>query len=197
MKNIIKSLVIIVAVAAVAAGATWSYFTDQAVVAGNTFSSGKLDFTLNGDMTESQHVTLGEMTPGDWYGPYKMKVYNKNTSVSTIDMKYRFYDRFVSQSVGGFYDKLNIRVNHGNCVNNASTGDISPVTYTAEGKLTDLYYVSTDHSIGGGILQPNISHCFALYFQLDETAGNSLQGGNAVADIVVDGTQSSNPGWSE
>jgi predicted ribosomally synthesized peptide with SipW-like signal peptide len=195
MKNIVRSLMIVVAVAAAAGGATWSYFTDQAIVAGNTFSSGKLDFTLNGDMTESQNVNLAQMIPGDWSGAYKMKVYNKNAPDSTINMKYRFTDRFVSQSVSGFYDKLNVKVVHGHC-DGSKEGEVNP-TYTWEGKLADLEYVSTENSIGNGIVEPNITHCFALYFQLDESAGNSLQGGNAVADIVVDATQETNPGWTE
>lgn len=194
MKNIIKSLVLVVAVAAVAGMATYAYFTDQAVVAGNTYSAGTLDFTLNGEMTETQHVTLANMEPTatEWTEPYRMKVYNKANS---MDIKYRFADRFVSQSVAGFYDKLNVKVVHGHC-DGAYPGDVNP-TYTWAGRLTDLNYDSITHSIGGGKLLPNITHCFALYFQLDETAGNSMQGANAVADIVVDGTQFDNPGWTE
>lgn len=49
MKNIIKSLLIVVAVAAVAGGATWAYYHDSATVAGNTFSAGSMDLRIDSD----------------------------------------------------------------------------------------------------------------------------------------------------
>ena len=190
MKNIIKSLVVVVAVAAVAGTATYSYFTDKAVVDNNTFSAGKLDFTLNGDMTETKSLNLSGMEPGTWYGPYSMKVYNKNTPTSTMPMKYRFYDKKESESVAGFYNKLNAKVEHGHCV----AGGISPTTYSWTGKLKDMYFDSTTSAISA-YLGVNITHCFELSFQLDPSAGNAYQGASAVADVVVDGTQTTNPGW--
>ncbi len=198
MKKILISLFVIGVVSAVTVGATSAYFTDQAVVESNTFAAGALDFTLNGDMTESVSLTLSDLEPGgDWSGPYKMKIYNKNTPSSTVDMKYRFYDDKESESVSGFYNKLNVKVNHGNCMTGANLEDISPIQNTYTGKLKNLNWDSTTDSIGGGKLSPNITHCFALYFQLDSSAGNEFQGANAVADIVVDGTQFINPGWNE
>ena len=71
MKNIIKSLVIVVAVAAVASVATWAYFTSQAVVTGQTFSSGTLilniasnDTYLNGART-TVPFHFDNLKPGD------------------------------------------------------------------------------------------------------------------------------------
>jgi len=49
MLKIIKSLFVIVAVSAVAAGATGAYFTDSATIAGNTFSTGVLEIRVNGE----------------------------------------------------------------------------------------------------------------------------------------------------
>ncbi len=194
MKNILKSIFVVVAVAVVAGGATWAYFTDQAVVSGNTFASGKLDFKLNGDVTESQSVNLTEMEPGVWYGPYKMTVYNE---LSTVPIKYRFQDGTWSETIPGFYDKINVKVEHGFC--GGDPGDISSVTYSNTGKLSDLSFESPVSSITAptGSLGVNISHCFKLSFQLDPSADNDMQGGSATADIVVDGTQLENPDWSE
>jgi len=97
--------------------------------------------------------------------------------------------------VGGFYQKLNTKVVHGHC-DGGYPGGVNP-TNTYEGALSALDWVSTASSINGGKLSPNNSHCFALYFQLDSTAGNVFQGANGVVDIVVDGTQFINPGWTE
>src|SRR4030042_4028906 len=51
MKNIIKSLVIVVAVAAVASVATWAYFSSSASVTNNTFATGTLEIRVNGAPT--------------------------------------------------------------------------------------------------------------------------------------------------
>lgn len=179
-----------------AVGATRAYFTDQAVVNDIEFNAGRLDFTLNGDMTESQSLTINNLEPGgNWIGPYKMKVYNKNTPLSTVDMKYKFSATKVSQTVAGFYGLLNTKVVHGFC-DGTYPGDVNP-TNTYEGLLSGLDWISTSDSIGGGKLSPNITHCFAFYFSLDPSAGNQYQGASAVVDIVVDGTQFINPGWAE
>ncbi len=47
MKNIIKSLVIVVAVAAVAGVATYSYFSDTETSTGNTFTAGTIDIAVD------------------------------------------------------------------------------------------------------------------------------------------------------
>jgi predicted ribosomally synthesized peptide with SipW-like signal peptide len=193
MTNILKSLFVVVAVAAVAGGATWAYFTDTETVSGNTFAAGTLDFKLNGDLTASNSVNLGNMIPGEWYGPYKMEVYNE---LSTMPIKYRFQDGPVSESVPGFYDKLNVKVEHGYCI--GGTEYINE-TYEQIHTLRNMLFESPSGSITAptGSLGTNISHCFKLSFQLDPSAGNALQGGSAVANIVVDGTQVNNPGWAE
>lgn len=47
MKKILLSLVVIVAVAAIAGGATYSYFSDTSVSSDNTFTAGTLDIALD------------------------------------------------------------------------------------------------------------------------------------------------------
>jgi len=49
MKNIVKSLLIVVAVAAIAGGATWAYWTGSATLTGSTFSAGSLDLKIDSD----------------------------------------------------------------------------------------------------------------------------------------------------
>jgi predicted ribosomally synthesized peptide with SipW-like signal peptide len=195
MKKFLLSILTIALVTTVTFGVTRAYFTDRATVNDNTFTAGKLDFTLNGDMTETQSVTLANMEPGVWSEPYKMKVYNQNSPVSTMDIKYKISAVGQSESVGGFYNKLNTKFVHGFC-DGSYPGDVNP-TNTYQGALSGLNWDSISSSIGGGKLSPNNTHCFAVYFQLDPSAGNVYQGASAVADIVVDGTQFINPGWSE
>jgi len=49
MKRIILSLVTIVAVAAIATGATVAYFSDTETSNSNTFAAGTLDLDVNGN----------------------------------------------------------------------------------------------------------------------------------------------------
>lgn len=45
--NILKSLVIVVAMVAVVAGATSAFFSDRKSIAGNTFSTGNIELSIN------------------------------------------------------------------------------------------------------------------------------------------------------
>lgn len=193
MKTILKSLIVIVAVAAVASVATWAYFTDQKIVDNNTLGSGHLEFTLNNDadMSVSHSLTLDDLVPGQWSKAYSMHIYN---SLSTMPIKYRITDKKENVSIPGFYDKLNVEIVHGYC-DGGYPGGVNP-TYNHTSKLADLDYISVGNSISS-YLAVNYTHCFAFYFQLDPSAGNEFQDASAVFDIVVDGTHEENPGWSE
>jgi predicted ribosomally synthesized peptide with SipW-like signal peptide len=187
MKRLILSILMIGLVSVVAFGATRAYFTDQETVLGNRIESGKVDFKLTGPASHT--FTLENMLPGEWTEPMLLNVYNQ---LSTTPIKYKFYDRFVSQDEPGFYDKVNIIVRH----THAGTEDPANWPKVYEGKLKDLYVDSTSTS---GIISPslgvNITHVFYLQFQLDPSTGNKYQNKTAVFDIVADGTQFSNPGW--
>ena len=65
MIKIVKSLIVIVAVAALAVGATGAYFSDQATVAGNTFESGTLSLDLDPATTgNATPVIISNIKPG-------------------------------------------------------------------------------------------------------------------------------------
>src|SRR5665648_12594 len=63
MKNIIKSLLVVVAVAAVAGGATYAYFSSDVTVTGNTIATGTLKIN---DKSQDwmQQVTFDNLKPG-------------------------------------------------------------------------------------------------------------------------------------
>ena len=69
MLKIIKSLVVIVGVVALATTATATLFSDTETSTGNTFSAGTLDLTVDGqDDLNVVNVSLGDMKPGDGVG---------------------------------------------------------------------------------------------------------------------------------
>lgn len=198
MKKIFISLLLILSVGAVAIGATQAYFTDTQTVTNNIMTAGKVDIDLRGaanhrivlDTTQSFR---GGLVPGS-YDPtlFNLSVYNKGWGSSTIPVKYRMSSQFVSESKTGYWDHLLVIVRH----SYAGRPDPAswPVVY--EGLLKDLNVNSIDNFIAD-FLEPNITHEFYFQYGLDSPAGNIYQGANAQFNIVVDATQSTNPGWTE
>jgi len=188
MLRIAKSLITILAVATIAAGATGAYFNDNITVPGNTFSSGSLDIVWSG--SASSPITLANMEPGVWYGDqawpggdYKLGVFN-HTINSTMAAKYRFRE---SNTAGPLlYSKINVKVYRyegGGVWVNCYKGALS-------GMLIDPALVPVM-----GNLPVGNSHDWKFAFQLDPSADNSYRSLSTTFDLLYDATQASNPGW--
>jgi predicted ribosomally synthesized peptide with SipW-like signal peptide len=193
MKRLLISALIVLGVGTFAIGATLAFFTDQEEVLGNTIQTGSLDFDLRGDASTT--FTLTNLVPGgDFTTPMRLDVYNQNTPVSTVPIKYRFYDRFGTESVSGLYNKMNVIVRH--TFAGTSNPEAWPIVY--QGKLKNMVVDSTSTpGVIASTLGVNITHVYYLQFQLDSSAGNQYQNANATFDIVADATQSTNPTWTE
>lgn len=198
LKRIIFGVFSIVTVVALIAGVTYAYFTDKVEVS-NTLASGKLDVELRGAYKDGITVALdttqyfkGGMAPGVEIGPYEIAVYNKGWGLSTLPVKYGW----TANITGGsheLYDMLNVKVREGNCdwIDDAWF-DGSGYIYT--GKLNAM---PAHKETAMGPLDPNITRCTWFYFELDSTAGNTYQGLSSQFDLVLDATQTNNPGWTE
>ncbi|KKP80350.1 MAG: hypothetical protein A2271_04715 [Candidatus Moranbacteria bacterium RIFOXYA12_FULL_35_19] len=62
MKNIIKSLLVVVAVAAVAGGATWSYWSDTVTSSENSFASGTMELEINDNLSAATASAVFNVT---------------------------------------------------------------------------------------------------------------------------------------
>lgn len=196
-KKILISLSIVTLLAATTFAATKAYFTDTAY-ASNDLQAGKLDVKLNGADAAGVKIELdttqtfkGGLVPGKWVGPYYIDVYNQGWGVSTIPVKYQWTSSFVSGE-GALYDKLNVDARHSFC----GTGVFAPATSKYVGLVKDMNLNSVDHAIAD-FIDPNISHCWQFYFQLDPTADNSYQGDATQFDLYLDATHEENPGWTQ
>lgn len=80
MKNIIKSLLVVVAVAAVAGGATWSYFTSTVTSPNNSFAAGTMTLEIN-DQNPTATAVFNEtnLFPGSVISQRIFKVENAGT----------------------------------------------------------------------------------------------------------------------
>jgi predicted ribosomally synthesized peptide with SipW-like signal peptide len=65
MTKIIKSLAIVIAIGAIAVGATWSFFSDEEKSTGNTFTAGKIDLKVDSESHYNGMVCRG----GQWIDP--------------------------------------------------------------------------------------------------------------------------------
>jgi len=187
MLKILKSMLVIVAVAAVGVGATGAYFTDQEVVAGNTFTAGQIDIEIRGAGSAPQIVT--GMAPGVWTSPVEYDIYNLANS---LPVKYMFDATKASETEPGMYDLMNVTVRH------TFAGTPSPASWPIvyQGPLSGMDINSIDDAIAD-TLGTNITHVYYLQYQLDASAGDEYQGDSVEFDLTFDATQPGNPGWTE
>lgn len=197
MKNIIKSLVIVVAVAAVASVATWAYFTAQGTSVNNTVASGTIKLQSPG-LNDGPIMNISDLVPGQWKynvgdsfdsGAHNLPMLHIQNGGS-LTFKYRIYPTFVSQSVGGFWELLHVR---------AYRAEGTSTTYVKkwEGLLKDMDTNVGSFMSGVGNLAPGNSHDWRFDIGLDQTANNTYQGATSTFNFVVDATQTDNPGWTE
>ena len=131
-------------------------------------------------------VTLDNVKPGVWYGPYKVDLYNPD-SFGTLPVKYRIYDRFRAESIPGMYEHTNIKVIHLQCSGGSNN--------YWEGDLQDLYWESQLMSSQNGILDVKSTHCFEFNFKLDDMSDHNFEGESLSFDLVFDAAQVNDPGW--
>jgi len=192
--KILKSLVIVLAMAAMVAGATNAYFTASYTVSGNTFSTGTMEFDIRQTNTDTQHLPFSftGMLPGQ-IGEDQFNVFNHANST---EMKYRLY---FTPTTGDpiHWDKIKFEAYRCNWNVGGSCGNW-PGSPTAEGWVKDFDGSSEAASIvSPATIGPNISNYWKFKIWLDTSAGNDYKNATATFDIVGQGTQPSNPGWTE
>jgi len=87
MLKIVKSIFVVLAVAALVSGATGAVFSDQEAIAGNTFATGTLDITLETYGTKPYTVVNaypGFTTPGEWVTISNVGTLGGNLAMSAV-----------------------------------------------------------------------------------------------------------------
>jgi len=179
---ILATAVVFVLVLAFGAIGTNAWFTDQDKSTDNLIQAGTVNPEVKG-----ASFTINNAAPDIWYGPSNPITFFNHTDNSTLTIKYKMSSEFVSQSIGGFYDKINIKAER-------REGDNWVEYYN--GSLNSL-------AIGPGQcgamanLSSGHSHEWRIWLQVDKSAGNSFQGAETTFNVIFDSTQENNPGWSE
>lgn len=185
---------------------TGAWFVASDTSADVTVTSGELVVEVRGPLASP--VSVGPLFPGDQeVTGHRMEIYNVDPDTAgSPTAKYRFQDVKVSASANAFYNDLTVKVTHwfaGGPFNDCADSSLGNVIY--DGLLKDLYAESHDTGtgtgnpgfIGNGLLGPNITHVFCVYFGLDASAGNAAMNQTAVTQVKVDATQANNPGWAQ
>ncbi len=161
------------------ASAAWFSATDHVAV---TATSGGIDITGN-----PTTMTVADLMPGVYSDPQEFQIYN--TANSTVDVKFRVTDQFVSETYSGFYNKIQVKVNPWNC----GAGPEEATVY--EGLLKNLDFNNSQQTLFHDGLPVNWTACYHVRFELVPSANNSFQNQGANFNLVMEGTQLENPGW--
>lgn len=166
MLKIAKSLIVIVAVASLAVGATSAAWTDSTVVAGNSFTTGYMDITTS---PASALFTATNMYPG-WSETQTLTVNNSGT----VPLN---YDIAASMSSGdaALYGASAFKLKIGTT---SGAGDVYDGTVSG---LTGLSLVRNIVAAGNEVLYFTVS--------LDSSAGNALQSLSTVVAFTFNATQ--------
>ena len=192
MLKIAKSLFVIVAVAAIAAGSTGAYFSDTATLAGNTFATGELEITAS--VPAWQHVSFTNLKPGDTIRKW---VTLENTG--SLDIASLTLQTVNVSDANGLLGQVQVSVigwNNGGGMNNAyytpgwGAGG-QPVNWLSTAK--DVF--SQSAVIWGPGPVPSVLHSgetdvMVLDFTVPTTLDNAWQGKTASFDLQFNAEQS-------
>ena len=186
MLRIAKSLLTIVAVAAIAVGSTGAYFTSQTTVDDMNFSTGTLEITDTSD-TWMQTVTFSNMKPGDSIRKWVVVTNTGSLDIGSLNV--------TAGNVTGDADLLpNLKV--------SATGDlpggddaayftddwgagsyISPWMSAAD--MLDVAYYRTP----AGTIPAGSTYTMVFDISIPTTVGNDMQNKSVTFDMVFNAGQ--------
>ena len=196
MLRIAKSLITILAVAAITVGATGAYFSDQESIPGNTFATGTLNLTLNHSAGKPFNVV--GVYPGYQTGWEYMDVFNGPWPPNPGQLPFEAYI-WLAQTSGSsaLYNALEIDLVDSGWDSTCGNGDDVTIysgalsTITGQGNRTQ----SSDNdpnsigSPGNDDIAPGNSERVCQRLRLPTSADNSLQGLSTIFTEYVDAEQ--------
>jgi len=184
MKRIVLSLMTVVMLLALTAGATSAVFTSQAKVVGNTWSTGKLEIRIDKQVSIPGFV-VDNSVPGDKKtGGFEIENYNLANFGGTSTLPAKSIKISAVRTLTGhdsekLYDKLRVKIK--------STVGWNTVTVFT-GDLEDL--VNKQILLPGNTLPIGWSMPMEYEVSLPDGLGNDYQGLTTRFDFVVDAASS-------
>ena len=178
-KKILISLSVIAVVAGIVSGLTWAYFSNQATVTGNTFSTGNADLQIRlvgsgqGWQDSVTGVNWENLYPG-WSESYEIQLRNKSTSPIVLKVIPRVVFTSGSTSMRNVI-KMQFKDAHGNGIGLAKT--------LQEWRDNTFALEALKQGAEGIIWTVEFT------FPLSEEDQNHLQGKSLTFDLIFDGIQ--------
>lgn len=187
MKSIIKSLVLIVGVAAIAGGATYAYFSSTAAIPGETFSTGTVTLKINTDDTYFTNGGTVRTTVQDHFDGLKpgdtMRQWVTLHNAGSLPIGYLTVDKGTPSDPVGLLSQIIVSTSCG------ISGGADPAFFTDDwgtkptvsswftnSNILDApaFYRTPAGEIGAGQ-----DYVCAMDFTLPATVGNTYQGATA------------------
>lgn len=196
MIRIVKSLVVVMAALALAAGATGAYFSDQESIAGNTFSTGTLNLTLN--HSAGKPFNVSGAYPGYQTGWEYYDAFNGPWPAVPGQLPFEAYV-WLSQTGGSaaLYNALEIDLVDSGWDSTCGNGDdvsiysglLSSITGQGNRNQTSDNDPNSIGSPGNDDIAPGNSERVCQRLRLPSSADNSLQGLSTTFTEWVDAEQ--------
>jgi len=188
--KIIKSLIIIVAMAAMASGATSAVFSDQETISGNTFATGTLDLELNNLVGKPFEVT------GAYPGYISPWAHMDLSNVGSLPFESYLWLNHTSDSPG-LYAALKIDLHDSGadlvCGNGDDTsiysGLLSGITGPGLRTQTSDNYFAAVGTPGNDNIIPRSAQRVCQRLELPSTASDALQGKTTAFSEIVKAEQ--------
>jgi predicted ribosomally synthesized peptide with SipW-like signal peptide len=192
MKKIFASLLTIVAVAAIASGATRAYFTSQVTQENLTFATGTLEIN---DTSEAwmNNITFNNLKPGDSIqtsNTMRKWVVIKNTG--SLDIGSLKVSAVNKEGDTALLDHITISTNGrvGNNTTAVFTNNWAPVKPTVNSWMTNADVLDVAfYGTPAGVIHPGESYTVTLDFAVPAELGNEWQGKNVTFDLVFEAEQ--------
>jgi hypothetical protein len=171
MLRLISGLLLVFAIIAVTARASWAVFSQTQNLTGNTIATGKLEFDLR-EFSGNKPIgtipsTSTNMVPGQWTDWGRLVVFNHSDSVKARVWMY------VDNVTGAACDKVNLKVTTGFAGGNEYANQLYM------GPLNNIIGVThafeTTQIPPFNVLNPNTSQAIHQTAQLDDSADNNYQ----------------------
>lgn len=187
-KKILKNLAMILIVAAVAAGITYSYFSNPAKVEGNNFSTGDADLKIK--MPNDSCPDWADSCPGKtWTALYpgwsdSYEVYLRNESSANIAMEVLPYIEETGSSQD-LWNKSFMEISWSD--GSHSTGRFSLNDWKTNSTIKLLPVLAHEQEAGPWVVK----------FDIDTAAGNEIANASIAFNLVFDGVQQGGTGGGQ
>lgn len=189
MLKIVKSFLTIVAVAAIATGATGAYFNDSETVPGNTFQAGTLDLNLDpatpGNATP---IVLSGIKPGD--GVANENAFYKRWNLvnsGSLNVKYRVRAIVDPSQRNALYDELRLKMGEYSSGPSKNLGTTITLAQLESGIVVDTNVIPTASDTRNRTVWTR--------WYLPTSVGNSVQGLSVNFSIVFEAIQTNDMTW--